>query len=159
LAETGQMRWRPMGSSHIWSEPQSLSHILTLPKQASIRSFVSYPVNPNNAIFRCCVMTQENMATSVSETTVADHQHNLPTYSSDVHNLDTSNLTRRKSTNSLYVHSSPHILRDIVFQAPFLFKNCLPLPLTLILESSAGLHLDLSILQVLLFVQIFMNMF
>ena len=151
LAETGQMRWRPMGNSHVWSEAQSLSHILTLPNQASVRSFVSYPVNPNNAIFRCCIMAQENVVTSVSRTTIADHPHNSPTYSIDVNNLDAQNLIKSKITNSLYMHSSTCILRDLVFQAPLLFKNCLPLPLTLTLESSAGLHLDICILQVLLF--------
>ncbi|KAH7441415.1 hypothetical protein KP509_03G037800 [Ceratopteris richardii] len=138
LAETGQIRWKPMGNSHLWSETQSLSHIFSASKLGSLRAFVSYPSNPSDAIFRCCVMVQENESSKSSISAILKQSYSSMTSSVDtrISSFPPSFLTGSRSDSSS--PGAVPIVRELVFEAPFVFKNCLPLPLSLIINSSAG---------------------
>lgn len=147
LAETGQIRWRPMGSCHLWSEAQSLSNILLpLSRLGPLRSFVSYPEHPSNAPHRCCVMVGEAMAAPTFSLSMVPEEtkSNLQTHHTDVQfNFQAQRYYASGNPNLPSYGSTASILREITFQAPFVFRNCLPLPLTITIESGAGLNLSI----------------
>ncbi|MCO5559154.1 hypothetical protein L7F22_012747 [Adiantum nelumboides] len=145
LAETGQIRWRPMGSSHLWSETQSLSYILSASKLGTLRSFVSYPSNPSNTIFRCCMLVQESRSHTLPISAISEHIFNLSTTSKE--RSTTASITRSpaKVLSPMSSQASSPITRELVFQAPLVFKNCLPFSLALAIDTSAGHHLSLHV--------------
>ncbi|XP_057796881.1 intermembrane lipid transfer protein VPS13 isoform X2 [Salvia miltiorrhiza] len=56
LAESGCIRWRPIGDSFLWSEAYNISSIISRDvKIGFLRSFVCYPSLPSSEAFRCCI--------------------------------------------------------------------------------------------------------
>lgn len=56
LAESGCIRWRPIGDSYLWSEAYNISSIVSRDvKIGFLRSFVCYPSLPSSEAFRCCI--------------------------------------------------------------------------------------------------------
>jgi len=53
LAETGRIRYHPLGSSYLWSEAQSLTNILSQDnRHGLLRSFACYHSHPTDGPFR-----------------------------------------------------------------------------------------------------------
>ncbi|KAG8380914.1 hypothetical protein BUALT_Bualt06G0066200 [Buddleja alternifolia] len=60
LAETGCIRWRPLGESYLWSEAHNMSSIISQDVRIGfLRSFVCYPSHPSSEAFRCCISVND----------------------------------------------------------------------------------------------------
>ncbi|KAG8383676.1 hypothetical protein BUALT_Bualt04G0038600 [Buddleja alternifolia] len=60
LAETGCIRWRPLGESYLWSEAYNMSSIISQDVRIGfLRSFVCYPSHPSSEAFRCCISVSD----------------------------------------------------------------------------------------------------
>ncbi|XP_059074534.1 uncharacterized protein LOC131074913 isoform X2 [Cryptomeria japonica] len=134
LAETGRMRWRPLGSSYLWSEAQSLSNILSQENKLSLlRSFVCYPSHPSNGPFRCCISVQENTVPCYDG--IKQCSFNVQDQSNGKHlngsSLAGGTISPKKVNTSL--------IRQITVTAPLVIKNCLPVPLEFSIENGASI--------------------
>ncbi|CAH1424589.1 unnamed protein product [Lactuca virosa] len=121
LAESGRIRWRPLGSTYLWSEAYSISNILSNEsKIGHLRSFVCYPSLPSSDPFRCCV---------------------------SVHDVCLPSAGRVKKGSNLYIHdaiadkienqdlSNKRCIHLITLSNPLIVKNYLPVEVSVMIES------------------------
>ncbi|KAJ7542559.1 hypothetical protein O6H91_09G000500 [Diphasiastrum complanatum] len=151
LAETGKMRWRPYGSSHLWSEAQSLSNMMF--SSSHYRSVVCYPVHPGSkGPFRCCL--------SVCQSHISLTEANMP---GNLISAKNGILEKRKGHNGKSKAESfqvPYIFEssgeskeqsegcemcNLTLVAPLVIKNCLTCLLEISVESGAGINVNLSV--------------
>ncbi|KAL2613042.1 hypothetical protein R1flu_024734 [Riccia fluitans] len=136
LAESGRMRWRPLGSKHLWSEPQLLPNLLQLPLSHSgfHRPIVCYPCHPSDGPFRSCIMvTSHSVSAAESDSEIPNKgKHKLGTGRDNTR--DKSGIG--SSAGSEAVNSG--LFWSITLKAPLVLKNCLPFSLTVKVESGAG---------------------
>ncbi|KAK8954444.1 hypothetical protein KSP39_PZI002557 [Platanthera zijinensis] len=126
LAETGRIRWRPVGKHYFWSEAQSLSNVLLQEnRQGFFRSFVCSPAHPTSDPFRCCISVQD-FGLSMSGITAPLLVRTMN---------EKSNF--KSGGKGMHKHVSPkkHLMHQIKLTAPLLVKNYLPVSLSLLLES------------------------
>ncbi|KAG9455236.1 hypothetical protein H6P81_008140 [Aristolochia fimbriata] len=119
LAESGRMRWRPLGTDYLWSEAHALSNILSQENRSGIlRSFVCYPSNPSTGPFRCCISIQDiNLPKSSDLKKFLSH-----------HVLE--NVTEFFQADKL----KNQFIRQVRLTTPFIVKSYLPKALSLIIE-------------------------
>ncbi|XP_068635600.1 intermembrane lipid transfer protein VPS13 isoform X2 [Aristolochia californica] len=118
LAESGQMRWRPLGTDYLWSEAHALSNILSR-RPGNLKSFVCYPSHPSTGPFRCCISIQDiNLPTSCGLRNFSSH-HVLENATEFFHSDKMKN----------------HFIRQVRLTTPFIVKSFLPKALSLIIES------------------------
>ncbi|KAH9330462.1 hypothetical protein KI387_002570, partial [Taxus chinensis] len=126
LAETGRMRWRPLGSSYLWSEAQALTNILSQENKLSLlRSFVCYPSHPSSGPFRCCISVQEIFIPRYDG--IKDQSNGKQFNGSGL----TGGTFSPKKMNTSFI-------RQITLIAPLVVKNCLPVSLEISIENGAG---------------------
>lgn len=117
LAESGRIRWRPLGSTYLWSEAYSISNILSNEsKIGHLRSFVCYPSLPSSDPFRCCVSVHDVCLPPAGR---VNKGSNLYT-----HDADKIENTDRKRCIHLVTLSNPLIV-----------KNYLPVEVSVMIES------------------------
>ncbi|XLS59714.1 hypothetical protein HN51_009469 [Arachis hypogaea] len=113
LAEAGFVRWRPMGSSYLWSEAHNLSNLLSVNSRVgNLKSFVCYPSHPSSHPFRCCLSVK-----------------NISLTSSGWMNSNISADDGKKR----YIH-------HLILSAPLIISNYLPKEVLLVSESSGVNH-------------------
>ncbi|KAI3688356.1 hypothetical protein L1987_82068 [Smallanthus sonchifolius] len=126
LAETGRIRWRPLGSTYLWSEAYSISNILsneTKIKIKSFRSFVCYPSLPSSDPFRCCVSVHDMCLPSkgrINQGSSSLYIHDSLKQSDKIENQD---------------HSNKRCIHLITLSSPLIVKNYLPVTVSLMIES------------------------
>eukprot|EP01018_Ginkgo_biloba_P017830 Gb_28330 [translate_table: standard] len=139
LAETGRIRWRPLGSSYLWSEAQSLTNILSQENRMGLsRSFVCYPYHPSNGPFRCCISVQESAVPCCYG--MKQDSFNFRNLSTRKH-LNRSGLTGNNFSSN---RNKTTLIRQITLTAPLVVKNCLPVALELLIENGAGVNVNAS---------------
>ncbi|KAK3033803.1 hypothetical protein RJ639_034374 [Escallonia herrerae] len=112
LAETGRMRWRPLGNTYLWSEAYNISNLLSHENKIGfLRSFICYPSHPSSDPFRCCISVY-----NISATLNQSVENSGPV----IHNADKS--AKR------YIHL-------VTLSSPFVVKNYLPVAFSLAIES------------------------
>ncbi|KAK7300278.1 hypothetical protein RJT34_11120 [Clitoria ternatea] len=113
LAEAGCVRWRPLGSSYLWSEAHNLSNLLSVNRKVgNFKSFMCYPSHPSSRPFRCCLSVKNMSLTSSSWL-----KNNVP--ADDV--------------KERHVH-------HLILSAPLIINNYLPKEILLISESGGVDH-------------------
>ncbi|CAN6484627.1 unnamed protein product [Victoria cruziana] len=129
LAESGRMRWRPLGSDFLWSEAQTLLNILSPEaRQGTMRSSVCYPSLPSKDPFRCCLAV-----------------HDIP--------LNPPSFRRFSSTGNLVQpfqctsKLKKRFIRQVKLITPLVVKNYLPVALKCTIVSS-GVSSKISIPEV-----------
>ncbi|MFS8005994.1 putative vacuolar protein sorting-associated protein [Helianthus anomalus] len=126
LAETGRIRWRPLGSTYLWSEAYSISSILsneTKIKIKSFRAFVCYPSLPSSDPFRCCVSVHDMCLPSIGR--INKGSSSLYVYDS----LKQSDKIENQD------HSNKRCIHLITLSDPLIVKNYLPVTVSLMIES------------------------
>lgn len=138
LAETGRIRYRPLGSSYLWSEAQSLTNVLSQDnRHGLLRSFACYPSHPTDGPFRCCI--------SVRESTVPCYS-GMKQYSFDFQDQNSgNNLNDNETTGSSVsvAETKASFIRQIRLTAPLVLKNCLPVTLAFSIENGAGVAVNI----------------
>lgn len=142
LAETGRMRWRPLGNNHLWSEVQLLPNLLQVAdtRLGFHRPVVCYPVNPSNGAFRCCIAVENHpipAAEAVAAAKSKGEQRDVMGRS-----FGTDNLGVGSSNGSDDMKGC--MFWDIFLKAPLVVKNCLPCSLAITIETSAGVTSNVS---------------
>ncbi|CAM6098991.1 unnamed protein product [Calypogeia fissa] len=142
LAETGRMRWRPLGNNHLWSEVQLLPNLLEIgdTRLGFHRPVVCYPVNPSNGAFRCCIAVENHpipAAEAVAASKSKGEQRDVMGRSNGIDNLGIGSSNGSDDTKGC-------ILWDIFLKAPLVVKNCLPCLLAITIETSAGVMSNVS---------------
>ncbi|XP_071697656.1 intermembrane lipid transfer protein VPS13 [Rutidosis leptorrhynchoides] len=132
LAETGRIRWRPLGSTYLWSEAYSISNILSNDiKIGYLRSFVCYPSLPSSDPFRCCVSVHDMCLPSVGRINKGSSLNNNAPH-------DTSKQAVEKNKSDKiqnHGHSRKCCIHLITLSNPLIVKNYLPITVSLIIES------------------------
>lgn len=122
LAQTGKIRWRPLGNNYVWSEVQSIRRLL--PSSESLhglhRPVLCYPNSRTSRPFRCCL--------SVSHFPIAAVDSSFGELTQDPLEVGRVPMGRSKEFK----------LWDITLQAPLVVKNCLPLPVLITIDSGTG---------------------
>ncbi|XP_043712275.1 uncharacterized protein LOC122661037 [Telopea speciosissima] len=128
LAEAGRIRWRPIGSSYLWSEAHQLSNILSHENRLGfMRSFVCYPSHPSSDPFRCCVSVEDIILPS----------SNVPKKGSP---LCVREIVKQSAKNDAegvrkLEKSKKRFIHRVALITPFLVKNYLPRAVSLTIES------------------------
>lgn len=133
LAETGRMRWRPVGSNYLWSEAHSLSNMLSQEnKLGFFRSFVCYPSHPSSDPFRCCISVQDY---SLSSSCGARKRVSLNIHRIERLAVDSigQRLFKPDSTKKHFIH-------QVRLTTPLLVKSYLPVGLSLMVDSGGVAH-------------------
>ncbi|KAG0604647.1 hypothetical protein M758_10G186100 [Ceratodon purpureus] len=122
LAQTGKIRWRPLGNNYVWSEVQSIKHLLQSSEslQGLHRPVLCYPSSRTSRPFRCCL--------SVSHSPIAGVDSSFGELTQDPLEVGRVSMGRPKEFK----------LWDITLQAPLVVKNCLPLPVLITIDSATG---------------------
>ncbi|KAK9079002.1 hypothetical protein SSX86_000671 [Deinandra increscens subsp. villosa] len=126
LAETGRIRWRPLGSTYLWSEAYSISSILsneTKIKMKNFRSFVCYPSLPSSDPFRCCISVHDMclpLKGRINKGSSSLYNHDSLKQSDKIGNQD---------------HSNKQCIHLITLSSPLIVKNYLPVTVSLTIES------------------------
>lgn len=126
LAETGRIRWRPLGSTYLWSEAYSISNILsseTKIKIKNFRSFVCYPSLPSSDPFRCCISVHGMCLPSIGR---------INKGSSSLYIHDSLNQSDKMENQD---HSNKRCIHLITISSPLIVKNYLPVTVSLMIES------------------------
>lgn len=129
LAESGRIRWRPVGNTYLWSEAYKLSDILLQENRiAFLRSFVCYPSHPSNDPFRCCLSVQDICLPPFSQAKTGSY----------IHRNDTVKQQSVESGSQL-LHgqgkSKKRLIHQITLSIPLLVKYYLPEAASLTIES------------------------
>ncbi|KAL7589773.1 hypothetical protein Lser_V15G35826 [Lactuca serriola] len=123
LAESGRIRWRPLGNTFLWSEAYSISHILSNEsKIGHLRSFVCYPSLPSSDPFRCCVSVHDVCLPSAG-TGRANKGSNLY-----IHDAIADKIEDQDQSNKRCIHL-------ITLSNPLIVKNYLPVEVSVMIES------------------------
>ncbi|KAJ8775429.1 hypothetical protein K2173_023194 [Erythroxylum novogranatense] len=126
LAEAGRLRWRPLGSSYLWSEVYDLSSILSQEsKLGFLRPFVCYPSHPSSDPFRCCMSVQNFSLLSSSN----------PKKHSSLH-IDYTHKGLAESCKHDSGMLKKNCIHLVTLSTPLVVKNYLPDPVSLTLESA-----------------------
>ena len=122
LAQTGKIRWRPVGNNYVWSEVQSIRHLLQSSEwlQGLHRPVLCYPNSHTSLPFRCCL--------SVSHSLIAGIDSSFGELTLNPLEVGRVSTGRPKEFK----------LWDIALQAPLVVKNCLPLPVLITIDSGTG---------------------
>jgi hypothetical protein len=122
LAQTGKIRWRPIGNNYVWSEVQSIRHLLQSSEslQGLHRPVLCYPNSRTSRPFRCCL--------SVSHSPIAGVDSSFGELTQDPLEVGRVSMGRPKEFK----------LWDITLQAPLVVKNCLPLPVLITIDTGTG---------------------
>ncbi|XP_048230004.1 uncharacterized protein LOC8267449 isoform X1 [Ricinus communis] len=125
LAEAGRLRWRPLGSSYLWSEAHDLSNILSQQmKIGFLRSFVCYPTHPSSDPFRCCISVQN---------------FSLPSSGKSKKGLSPCANTTQKQSVEISTHdwkqSKKRVIHQVTLSTPLVLNNYLPDVVSLTIES------------------------
>uniref|UniRef100_A0A7I4B673 Uncharacterized protein n=1 Tax=Physcomitrium patens TaxID=3218 RepID=A0A7I4B673_PHYPA len=122
LAQTGKIRWRPLGNSFVWSEVLSLRHLLQSAEspQGIHRSVLCYPNSRTGRPFRCCL--------SVNHSHIDAVDGSFGELTQDPLEVGKASMRRPKVFK----------LWDISLQAPLVVKNCLPFPVAVTIGSGSG---------------------
>ncbi|XP_076908384.1 uncharacterized protein LOC143565241 [Bidens hawaiensis] len=134
LAETGRIRWRPLGSTYLWSEAYSISNILsneTKIKNKKFRSFVCYPSLPSSDPFRCCVSVHDMCLPSIGR---------INKGSSSFYIKQSDKIENQDQSNKRCIHL-------ITLSNPLVVKNYLPVTVSLTIESG-GVTRDMVLSEV-----------
>lgn len=128
LAESGRIRWRPLGSTYLWSEAYKLSDILSQENRiAFLRSFVCYPSHPSNDPFRCCLSVQDVCLPSFGRAKKGSYLHTKDTVKQSV------------ESGSQILHnqdkSKKRLIHQITLSTPLIVNNYLPEAASLTIES------------------------
>uniref|UniRef100_F6I5I0 Vacuolar protein sorting-associated protein 13 VPS13 adaptor binding domain-containing protein n=1 Tax=Vitis vinifera TaxID=29760 RepID=F6I5I0_VITVI len=128
LAESGRIRWRPLGSTYLWSEAYKLSDILSQENRiAFLRSFVCYPSHPSNDPFRCCLSVQDVCLPSFGRAKKGSYLHTKDT------------VKRSVESGSQILHnqdkSKKRLIHQITLSTPLIVNNYLPEAASLTIES------------------------
>ncbi|KAL5574177.1 hypothetical protein UlMin_023774 [Ulmus minor] len=118
LAESGRLRWRPIGNAYLWSEVYNLSNLLSQEtKVGFLKSFVCYPAHPSSDPFRCCVSVR-NISLSVPK------------------NCSTNVSGQRLQK----LDESKRLVHQLTLSTPLVVKNYLPKEMSLAIESGGVIH-------------------
>ncbi|XP_050228405.1 uncharacterized protein LOC126677693 isoform X2 [Mercurialis annua] len=130
LAETGRLRWRPLGNSYLWSELHDLSNILSQEiKLEFLRSFVCYPRHPSSDPFRCCISVQKTSVPSSGKS-----KKSIPCYPS---------ITKKQSigiSNADWKQSKKRFIHRVTLSTPLVLNSYLPDAISLTIESGGVTH-------------------
>lgn len=122
LAQTGKIRWRPLGNKYVWSEVQSIRHLLQSSESLHglHRPVLCYPNSRISRPFRCCL--------SVCHSPIVAVDSNYGELTQDPVEVGKVSMGRPKELK----------LWDITLQAPLVVKNCLPMPVVTTIDSGTG---------------------
>lgn len=128
LAESGCIRWRPLGDSYLWSEAYSISSIISQDVRTGfLRSFVCYPTQPNGEAFRSCISINDQCLPSVGRV------------------KSTIDVDCGKQFQNLYSQSSQNfetpknrLLYQMMLTSPLVLKNYLMKSITVTLEDAGA---------------------
>ncbi|KAL8519790.1 hypothetical protein ACS0TY_010650 [Phlomoides rotata] len=131
LAESGCIRWRPLGDSYLWSEAYNISSIISEDVRIGfLRSFVCYPTHPNGEAFRCCISISDQclppvgrVKTVCSTIDVDCGKQSQNLYSQSSHNLETPRN---------------RLLYQLMLTSPLVLKNYLMTSMTVTLEDAGA---------------------
>ncbi|XP_042498014.1 uncharacterized protein LOC122076662 [Macadamia integrifolia] len=128
LAEAGRIRWRPIGSSYLWSEAHQLSNILSHENRLGfLRSFVCYPSHPSSDPFRCCISVEDIILPSSNVPKKGSSLYVRELVSQSAKN-DTGGTDKPEKSKKRFIHR-------VALITPFLVKNYLPRAVSLTIES------------------------
>lgn len=127
LAESGRMRWRPLGNSYLWSEVHNLHNILSQEgKIGFLRSFVCYPSHPSSDPFRCCFSLERICLPTAVRPKKGSMHH--------VNNLNQSVQISDQILNDLD-KSKNRFIHQVTLSTPLIVNNYLPETVSLKIES------------------------
>nr|XP_043636090.1 uncharacterized protein LOC122607220 [Erigeron canadensis] len=129
LAETGRIRWRPLGSTYLWSEAYSISNILSYEiKIGYLRSFVCYPSLPSSDPFRCCVSVHDLCLPSVGRINKGSSLYTNETVRQSAEDHKGDKIENQDHLNKRCIHL-------VTLSNPLVVKNYLPNTISLMIES------------------------
>nr|GEW57065.1 putative vacuolar protein sorting-associated protein 13E [Tanacetum cinerariifolium] len=132
LAETGRIRWRPLGSTYLWSEAYSISNILSNEiKIGYLRSFVCYPSLPSSDPFRCCVSVHDMCLPSIGKINKGSSHYIHDTIMKSVENSKGDKIGNQDHSNKRCIHL-------VTLSNPLIVKNYLPITVSLMIESGGA---------------------
>ncbi|XP_042063836.1 uncharacterized protein LOC121807630 isoform X2 [Salvia splendens] len=129
LAESGCIRWRPVGDSYLWSEAYNISSIISRDvKIGFLRSFVCYPSLPSSEAFRCCI--------SVNGQCLSPVGCGKRVYS--VIGVDSGNQCQESHSQSSHNLETPknRLLYQVMLTSPLVLKNYLMKLMSVTLEDA-----------------------
>ncbi|KAG0501172.1 hypothetical protein HPP92_001244 [Vanilla planifolia] len=133
LAETGHIRFHPVGTNYLWSEAQSLPNILLHENRPGLlRSFVCYPTQPSSDPFRCCISVEDYSLSSFGAARKCPSLIHNVTEKSKFKNI-VKGVFNVAQERKYHIHHMKII-------TPFLVKNSLPISLALVVESCGFSH-------------------
>ncbi|KAH6809791.1 hypothetical protein C2S51_027574 [Perilla frutescens var. frutescens] len=129
LAESGCIRWRPLGDSYLWSEAYNISSIISQDvKIGFLRSFVCYPSLPSSEAFRCCI--------SVNGQCLSPVGCGKRVYSTiDVDSGKQCQDSHSQSSNNLEMPRN-RLLYQVMLTSPLVLKNYLMKSMSVTLEDA-----------------------
>ncbi|KVH90901.1 hypothetical protein Ccrd_007067 [Cynara cardunculus var. scolymus] len=129
LAEAGRIRWRPLGSTYLWSEAYSISNILSNESKIGyLRSFVCYPSLPSSDPFRCCVSVHEMCLPSIGKINKGSSLYIHDALKQSVENSKVDKIENQDRSNMRCIHL-------VTLSNPLIVKNYLPIAISLVVES------------------------
>lgn len=129
LAESGCMRWRPLGDSYLWSEAYNISSIISQDVRIGfLRNFVCYPSHPSNEAFRCCISVNGQCLPPVGK---AKRAHSPV----DVDSGKQFQNVHSQSSNKLEKPSN-RFLYQVMLTSPLVLKNYLMKSISVTLEDA-----------------------
>lgn len=129
LAEAGRIRWRPLGSTYLWSEAYSISNILSNESKIGyLRSFVCYPSLPSSDPFRCCVSVHEMCLPSIGRIKKGLSLYIHDALKQSVENSKVDKIENQDRSNTRCIHL-------VTLCNPLIVKNYLPITISLVVES------------------------
>lgn len=131
LAESGCIRWRPLGDSYLWSEAYNISSIISQDVRIGfLRSFVCYPTHPNGEAFRCCISINDQCLPQVGR---------VKTVCSTI-DLDCGKQSQNHYSQSSHNLETPRnrLLYQVMLTSPLVLKNYLMKSMTVTLEGAGA---------------------
>ena len=129
LAEAGRIRWRPLGSTYLWSEAYSISNILANESKIGyLRSFVCYPSLPSSDPFRCCVSVHEMCLPPIGKINKGSSLYIHDALKQSVENSKVDKTENQDRSNTRCIHL-------VTLSNPLIVKNYLPITISLVVES------------------------
>lgn len=129
LAESGCIRWRPLGDSYLWSEAYNISSIISQDvKIGFLRSFVCYPSLPSSEAFRCCISVNGQCLSLVScaKTVYSNVNVNSGKQRRDSHSQSSNNLEIPRN----------RLLYQVMLTSPLVLRNYLMKSMSVTLEDA-----------------------
>lgn len=129
LAESGCIRWRPLGDSYLWSEAYNISSIISQDVRIGfLRSFVCYPCHPSSEAFRCCISVNDQCLPPVGRV--------KRVYSTiDADSGKQSQIFHSQPSNNLEIPRN-RLLYQVMLTSPLVLKNYLMKSMSVTLEDA-----------------------